>query len=166
MAFKNEIKAWRNVMFTDIEREALREMCLTAFKRAGGRGQPAAIATKEILKGKIGFDDALFPVVKVAAPTVKPVIALSEADQETVGDWLHVLETGEYTLGAAQAALANYPDVLAAVEAGYEAALQARTMAAPKPGKAAPKPVATAPKPGKVGAAHGVVITRNKTRAA
>ena len=166
MAFKNEIKAWRNVMFTDIEREALREMCLTAFKRAGGRGQPTAIATKEILKGKIGFDDALFPVVKAAAPIVKPVMTLSAADQETVGDWLHVLETGEYTLDAAQAALAGHPAVLAAVEAGYEAALQARTMAAPKPGKAAPKPVAAAPKPGKVGAAHGVIITRNKTRAA
>lgn len=158
MAYKNQIEAWRVVELTDAERESVREMLEHAFKRAGGKGTPTAIATREILKGKVSFDAALFPVAKVA-PVVKPTAKveapalpeLSAADRETVSEWVEALKGGAYTLDAVEEALADYADVLAVVKAEWEATMKAR--AVPKPVKAAPKPGA------KLGAAHGVAVT-------
>jgi len=145
MAYKNSIAGWNNVELTEKEISAVRAIIEGAFKRAGGRGETGPVATKNILKGELGFDAARFTAGNVAADDETAKVAKA---------WAEAIAAGHAKL----ADLDAWPQVQKMAATMLKPALPALPSLPALPALPA-MPAA------KVGAAHGVTIVR-KRRAA
>jgi hypothetical protein len=156
MAYKNNVADWTNVEMTDKEVSAVRAIVEGAFKRAGGRGEMGPCGTKEILKGKLGFDAARFTAGNV-----------EEADDETVNTargWVaYILAAAP---GAARDAAIEYMKAKNAGVPDFIKLVARMTMATQDKPKPAPAPVAAPkPAPAPAPAMHSVKAVKGKRAA-
>jgi len=168
---RNKIEAWHNITLTEKEVAAVRAIIEGAFKAAGGRGDMGPISTGKILKGELGFDAARF-----AAGNVEDDSEVANAEA-----WALAILSGAGTLDELAAWPGMQKMVARMIAASKAAPAPKAPPAPPAPkAKAPPAPVVkaapVAPKakaaPGpysvaaRLGASHGVTITRKGKRAA
>jgi hypothetical protein len=147
MAYKNAVSEWQAFTLSDNDVATIRAVVERAFKAAGGRGElPKATSMRNVLKGEVSTDAAAFRAGNEAAP--------DDEAAKVAKAWAEAIAAGH----AALSDLDAWPMVQKMAAAMLKPALPALPKLPSLP--ALPKAPAA-----KVGAAHGVVITR-KGRAA
>lgn len=151
MAYKNAVSDWQIVTLSANDVATIRAVVERAFKAAGGRGElPKATSMRNVLKGEVSVDAAAFQIGNVK----------DDADVALAKAWAEAIADGR----------GHLPDIAAwpMLHKMVSTLLIQSAAPAPKAPPAPPAPKAPpAPLPAaKVGAAHGVTITRKGKRAA
>jgi hypothetical protein len=143
MAYKNHVEAWREVTMTEADHAAIKAIVERVFKAAGGKGElPKATSMRNALKGVISFDESAFKAGNVVA---------DDADATLAKQWAEAIAAGRGSLDD----LADWP----MLHKMAKALLARKAPPAPPVAKAPPAP------PAKLGAEHGVTVTRRKRAA-
>jgi hypothetical protein len=144
MAYKNAVADWQVVQLSANDVATIRAVVERAFKAAGGRGElPKATSMRNVLKGEVSIDAAAFRAGNAAAP-----------DDEAA----KVAKAWAEAIAAGHAKLADL-DAWPMVQKMAAAMLKPSLPAMPSLPSLPALPTA------KVGAAHGVTITRKKRAA-
>lgn len=145
MAYKNAVSEWQIFTLTEGDVATIRALVERRFREAGGRGElPKATSMRNVLKGEVSTDAAAFRAGNVAAP--------DDEAAKVAKAWAEAIAAGHAKL----ADLDAWPLVQKMAAAMLKPALPALPSLPALPALPAAK----------VGAAHGVTITRKGRRAA
>lgn len=142
------VSEWTNVKIDDARLARIRAEIEAALREAGFKGEFKRVSTRNLLKGEVAAPADAFRAGNVA-PEGDEDVALAKA-------WAEAIAAGRGSLDDIKA----WPDLHKRV-----ATMLTRKAAPPAPPAAKAPPAPPAPA-GKIGAEHGVTVTRRGKRAA
>ena len=160
MATKREI-TWVNVTIPAGDVATIRRIIGDAYRNASGRAMPdnQLFTTRNIKSGTVGFDSESMPAsvvqrllaAEVQAKTANtapapriaatPSPAMTARDNETAAAWIEQIKSGASSLDSVLTDMAEWPGIVARIEAAFQAKPPMPKPPMPKP----PMPETAAP---------------------